>query len=419
MLYIYRFSIVVAVLSLTGAIICIRPDIRPLLGIRENPDGSEGVSNDFGQRGFRERKIPSKGDPDDIVNRARTCRSTAEMRELLHEILTVPEESRFPGDGFEELFKHWLERDPNGALEAVDQIGGLRDMGMHFRAQCFQWAIEAFASNPEVLDQKASQYLKGDGLASFRRTLLYAAGRSNPQAGLKLLERVPKDRQQDLLIALCSSWSIDAPRAAVKELATHGNPSQTPIAYLASTISGANITLADAKWARTEGLPEPFVSTMASYALHHAVVESGVPATLELVRSGSIEVTDFGRLSRTIARLAPVEFLEHMGPLEKLGVFKRVTDSEMVAMNLFEHSQKTGLEFFDKLSASPTVQAQVATVISNQMIRTDANNCSRWLSTLPSGPVRDAALEPMLAYLRSHNETASLAQWEALRSSKK
>jgi hypothetical protein len=209
------------------------------------------------------------------------------------------------------------------------------------------------------------------------------------------------------------------PRAAAIEMARFGNADPKQVGDWAAELINARLDLEDLKWAVAEKLPSSINNKFAEVATTVTIQASGIETFLKQVsRSG--ELRGFTQPMLQASAIAdPSGFVEYLDSFQKAGVFDRERDAELVARVLYGAESRSALAFFDQLSSFPIAQAKAAVSICEAMLWRDANGCSRWLSSLPSGAVRDAALEPMLDYLRSHNETAAVKQWEALKSSRK
>ena len=79
-----------------------------------------------------------------------------------------------------------------------------------------------------------------------------------------------------------------------------------------------------------------------------------------------------------------------------------------------EKSPVRAMSFVDWLDDTNPDKPNAAQVAASLAVRNDANEAAKWIETLPEGPVRDAALRPLLDYLKQHGEEESLKMWSEL-----
>ena len=359
----------------------------------------------------------------DLAGRAKAAKTRKERASLLDQFLLHNTPEHYPGEGVDHLFTAWFTTDPSGALEAINLIGTNVRGYQKIRLTALCCGISAFAARPELLYAKALQCFEHEEIKSelndFRRKLYPILGELNPSAGVALLEANDSPYNKHYFASLCEQWVKKDPRAAAIEMTRFGNADPKQVGDWAAELTNARLDLEDLKWAVAEKLPSSITNKFAEVATTVTIQASGIETFLKQVsRSG--ELRGFTQPMLQASAIAdPSGFVEYLDSFQKAGVFDRERDAELVARVLYGAESRSALAFFDQLSSFPTAQAKAAVSICEAMLWRDANGCSRWLSSLPSGAVRDAALEPMLDYLRSHNETAAVKQWEALKSSRK
>lgn len=356
----------------------------------------------------------------DLVGRVKAARTKEDRKVLLARFLHPNSPEFSAGDGVDRLFTAWFANDPGGALDAIDLIGADARGYQMIRLTALSCGLEAFAANPALIDSKAAQCFTStdyeDNLDEFRRRLYPVLGTSNPVAGVKLLEATNPKYKVHLFKDMCETWVQKDPRAAAKEMARFDHPKPAQMADWACMLHYAELKVADVQWARSEKLPSEILDKIASVATKSTIRDLGTKGYLkQLEAAGSMS-----GIARPILEAAtemdPGGFVENLEGFEKAGIFNRDRDAALAMRKIYGADSLSALNFFELLSSTPREQAKAAAALSEAMIWRDANTCSRWLSSLPSGPVRDAALGPMLAYLKDHNETKAIAQWKALKS---
>lgn len=350
----------------------------------------------------------------EFPDRAKACRTRSEIESLLAEILSVPHDARFPGDGLDELFRRWFAIDPTGALAAVGAITQPESSGFDFRLAALKCGIEAYSSESATLDSVAAKCLADDKLVLFRNKLYEALGTSNPVGGMRLLESTAPKNKEDLFNRLCISWGEVSPRGVLGAIANFDGPDDPLVDQRIHDLLPPGLTIADAQWAKSEGLPEAVVAKVMSAGVRRAGRELEVNKVMELVEKGTIEPEYYGDLRQAVSSSRPKEFVANMEILEKAGVFVPQKDSTIVTSTLFQGRRASAFEFFDRLAALPSAQASAAYVLSSNLLSGNTLDCTTWISSLPPGQVRNAALKPLFAYLERHGEQQALVQWKAL-----
>lgn len=356
----------------------------------------------------------------DLLGRVKAAKTREARTALLKRFLFHNSPEFLPGAGVDRLFDAWFASDPVGALAAIDLITPEVDCFRRIRLIALSCGLTAYAATPEVLDAKAVQCFSPEDekseLHQFRTRLYAAVGEVNPEAGVKLLEATNPEYKVHLFSGMCEKWVLNDPRAAAKEMARFSNPKPAQVADWAGTLCEAKLNITDVEWAYSEKLPSELLEKFAKVATTSTIRDLGMDGYLAQL-GGAKRMAGISRPVLTAAAaIDPNGLVNYLDRFEQIGIFDKDRDSDVVVRALYASDAQSARLFFDRLAFSPTAQVKAASSLSEAMLWRDANTCSRWLSSLPTGPVRDAALEPMLSYLREHNETASLAQWEALKS---
>lgn len=350
----------------------------------------------------------------DFPARAKACRDKRDLELLLGEILAVPKLARFPGDGMEELFARWFEMDPSGALARIEKLGGEASAIPGIELRALKCGIEAYGTNPNILDAVAQKILKGRDLDFFRAELVGRLGKANPGGGLKLLESMPPTARQDLFKRLCLSWGAVDKRGVLMAISTYDNPTANELQRRVRDLFPGRVDFKDVDWARSEGLPKQIVVEMTRTAVGFVGREEKFSTIMDLVERRRIEPESYGVLRSALSLGRAKEFVENMDYLEKVGIYNPDRDSAIVAGNLFDQSHSAAYDFFDRIASKPVAQASAAYSISERLLSRNTTDCANWISSLPPGPVRNEALKPLLAYLERHGEHESLQQWKSL-----
>ena len=382
---------------------------------------SPGVPNEGRPTRSRSAAAPGAAAGEARGLRARILAAdTGERRRALLRELLAPSPERFEPVGVSELFEQWFADRPLEALEAVAMIEGpLAGWGGRLRKDALRAGIPAFLGNPRTLDEAAERLLRNpDGrgwLEDFRRSLHQALGRANPEEGYDMLRGLSKEEGQErLLLLLCEGWVRTNPRAAATAMLAMAGGAELESKIYSESLYGAVANARDVEWALREQLPAEVVGPFAAASARAAIAERGM--------AGFVKEADTYAASRVAADAAmsaavgadAAGFVDHLDELRHKGLFDLEQDAPALMHRLASQDQESSERFLRVLDAHPQAQAQAAAVLAGKLLRKDANLCANWAASLPSGPVRDAALAPLLDYLRRHNETESLTRWSAL-----
>ena len=283
-----------------------------------------------------------------------------------------------------------------------------------------RWGMDTFASDPEPLWRKAEELLGPDSksIFMFQLDLMAVLGGKNPAAAMDFLKGIRGSRGEELLSTLCAAWGRNEPREALLALVSFGSPSDSLLTERSWRFNVGSMGFEDLAWARKEGVPDEFLAKIRNASYYREVREGHLEQLLDRAAAESGTEDRGSRnthpLALAVASQRPEDFVANMKRLEEVGAFVAERDATTVGNLLMEWRSDAAREFFDALADCPAAQIKLADSISRYHMRNDANRTAAWAASLPSGPIRDAALAPLLDYLRRHNETESLRQWSAL-----
>ena len=322
-----------------------------------------------------------------------------------------------PG-GLAALFQRWFESDPDAALEALSEIKDER-----VRRKCMEQGIVAFAGDKERLLAMRKEFL--------------ASPEQREAFAIACCRRIAAS-DPGMALALCAEpgfvdRKFEARKAIFKELAIQNWSTFDDILTWAGKLSKkedrdyairAALMKAPGKLGESDYLKiwsasdDPVVRGSAFGAISRNIIQSkGVEAYLRKIED--LPVPDDGTAGMFLRCL---EILEKRMPtqdalsrLKGTPLWRIGVDEGSIALRIgSQQSPAKAMKFAESLDDSNPGKPAAAWVAADAAVRDDANQAAKWIESLPEGPVRDAALRPLLDYLKKHGEEESLKMWSEL-----
>jgi hypothetical protein len=371
----------------------------------DSQDGRPDVSWRSGRQRGGEKEVGLET----YETKAKAARSREEREHLLREILEGPMHARYPGEGLKELFEGWFGAAPAEALAAIE---GIENPGFRFIALCS--GIPAFIHAPEQLDRQAASLLGPTEVDRFRHLMFTEIGRSDPAAGQRLLDTMEGAKREELFKTMSRTWIADDPRAACLALAHFGLPDQDTLLQRSTVLGAGAFRIDDLIWAKEQGLPDRFVSAMAFRAVGSSIRDHGVGGMLDELGKLDDHADFASAILRVGSSVDPEGLVAEFDRLEKMGLLDKPTNVEVTISRLYSEDPASAFAFFKRAENSAPQAAVAAKALSTELVRENIDKCGQWVLSLDAGPIRDAAIQPILTYLEKHGENEALRRWESM-----
>lgn len=343
--------------------------------------------------------------------------SSGERHQILQDILTRCKAGQVPGSDLEILFKSWFASD---ADEAVSTIMALEDEDLKFSA--LLQALEVYAADGARLAALCEQVLASDDM---RRKYVYKCLQflaiNNPETAWYLLDHPAffKFRQDNIKTLFGvfgnpeSGWTATLALDATRHLRSQ-HEIDCGLRQMVRGVAGMGISdyRAIFKLSQDENVRSQAFLNLTRRALADQEME------IYLKSITSLPTSEMGRrmaLGACLTWQGAGSLDDRLAKLRGSTLWRVGADDAMVAGVITEDiSPLEGMRFANTVDDSSPQAPQVFRKVADQLVRRDANDCAKWILTLPSGPIRNAAIEPLLKYLRQNDERESIKQWEAL-----
>lgn len=349
-------------------------------------------------------------------DRIRSAVDQASYRAVLEDLSSY---DNSPIDLYQDLFRRWFEKDRSEALAAAQ---GIVDESL--RMLCLIEGIVAYSDKPETIsfmyEDLLSDRHKRNSFAAKSCELLAAR---SPEVALRLIKTTFRENYRDSVSGLFrgfanEDWtSFDDVMSLSKRL--EGGKAIEYALRAAIAAAPEKITLKDFEEMKTVTNNALVSEEGYKMAARNALKNEGVTKFLETVDGQEIPVGARRSVLRlTIDKLQEkasfdetVKNLES-SPISNMKDFEKEVGLALLSSGSLEHAK----QYAARLTASGISSGNVANLVASELVRVDANEAARWIGSLPKGKIRDAALDPLLSYLKQHDEIDSLEAWGKLKS---
>ena len=353
------------------------------------------------------RRAVGKGGPE----------SAAERQAALREIIRKGETGMLPIGDLQDLFRYWFASDPEGALAAILTI---REESL--RAKALLQSLEVYSTDASRLVALCDRMLS---LPDVRREFAWncirylAANNSETAWDLLDLPSFAPYRQDSIKVMFetlgcpSSGWTAASVVNATRRLHSQDEIDMA-LRQAVSRVPGMGVSdyLEITKVSCDENVCwQAFLNLT-----RRSLAANGIDEYLRSIKTVPLSAMAQTTALRECLVARGGESLDHrLAKLRNSALWSVGKDDAMVAGEIARSiSPNDGMKFAASVGADAPQAPAVFRVVAAQAVQRDANTCANWISSLPPGPARNAAIEPLLRYLEQHNEQESIAQWKTM-----
>ena len=343
--------------------------------------------------------------------------TAAERQAVLREIIRKGETGMLPISDLQDLFKFWFASDPEGALDA---ILAMKEQGL--RVKALLQSLEVYATDGSRLVALCDRVLSlPDARREFAWNCIRSLAANNSETAWELLDFpsfAPYRRDGikvmfETLGGPDSGWTAASVVNATRRLHSQD---EIDMALRQAVARVAGMGVSDYLEITKVSSDENVCWQAFLNLTRRSLGTNGIDEYLRSIKPVPMTATAQTTALRECLVARGRESLDHrLAKLRNSALWSVGKDDAMVAGEIARSiSPNDGMKFAATVGADSPQAPAVFRVVAAQAVQRDANTCANWISSLPPGPARNAAIEPLLRYLEQHNEQESIAQWKTM-----